>query len=260
MPATWISSYLRRVGYEGSLEPALETLQSLHERHLYSVPFENLDIHWKRPIVADTGRFITKIVDERRGGFCYELNGAFGALLREVGFDVTMLSGRVTTASGGFGPPFDHMALMVRLPDGSRWLADVGFGDSFVRPLSLDERGEQRDPAGTFRIVPGDEEWQMQMLRDGEWMTEYLFTLDPHALEDYAPMCHWQQTSPESSFTKKRICSLATEWGRITLTADQLIVTRDGVRQETPVSAEEWANVLRDTFGVVQASRPASGP
>lgn len=244
-----IDAYLARIGYDGPREPTLATLRAIHERHMLSVPFENLDIHWKRPIVTDPARFIEKIVGERRGGFCYELNGAFAALLRELGFDVTMLSARVVTSTGDYGPPFDHMALMVRFEDGSRWLADVGFGDSFVLPLDLDERGEQHDPAGTFRIAEGGE-WQMQQLREGAWSTEYLFTLDPHELSDYAPMCDWQQTSPESSFTKKRVCSVATPDGRITLTADKLIVTTGGVREERDVAAEEWEGVLRERFGI----------
>ena len=243
-----VDAYLARIGYDGPRTPTLETLRAIHERHMYTVPFENLDIHWKRPIVVDPARFIDKIVREHRGGFCYELNGAFAALLRALGFDVTMLSARVITSTGTFGPPFDHMALLVRFADGSRWLADVGFGDSFVLPLNLDERGEQQDPGGVFRILEGDE-WEMQELQEGELRTEYLFTLDPHELGEYAPMCEWQQTSPESSFIKKWVCSVATPDGRITLTNDKLIVTRGGVREERDVPREEWEGVLRETFG-----------
>src|SRR5215212_11481530 len=121
--AMWIDDYLRRIGYDGPREPSAVVLRELHVRHLLSIPFENLDIHWKRPIVVDVERFIDKIVRERRGGFCYELNGAFAALLRELGFDVQMLSGRVMSADGNFGPPFDHMALLVN----GQWIADVGF-------------------------------------------------------------------------------------------------------------------------------------
>jgi len=116
-----IDAYLSRIGYTGAREPTLAVLRALHVRHLLAVPFENLDIHWKRPIVVDTERFLRKIVDERRGGFCYELNGAFAWLLRQFGFDVSLLSGRVPTADGGLGPPFDHMALLVTI-DGKRWL------------------------------------------------------------------------------------------------------------------------------------------
>src|SRR5687768_9723305 len=238
-----IDAYLARINYTGPREPTVATLRALQVGHLLAVPFENLDIHWKRPIVVDTQRFLHKIVDERRGGFCYELNGAFAWLLRELGFDVTMLSGRVPTADGNLGPPFDHMALLVTI-DGKRWLTDVGFGDFSLYPLNLDADN------GEFEIIRG-EEWGVR--RNGK--TEYLFTLDPHELPEYAPMCDYQQFSPESSFTKKRVCTLATEWGRITLTEAKLIITRDGVREEVPVSPAEWDDVLRETFGI---ARPIS--
>jgi len=239
-----IDAYLARIGYDGPRDPTPETLRALHERHMLSVPFENLDIHWQRPIVIEPARFIDKIVREARGGFCYELNGAFAWLLRELGFtEVAYLSGRVPTADGTLGPPFDHMALLVPA-GGKRWLADVGFGEFSLHPLDLD--GDN----GEFAIVRGDE-WEVR--RNGQ--LEYRFTLDPHELDEFAPMCHYQQYDPRSSFTKKRVCSLATPEGRITLTGDKLIVTRNGERTETPVAPEEWERVLYETFGI---ARPAA--
>jgi N-hydroxyarylamine O-acetyltransferase len=242
MPETWTDAYLTRIGYDGSREPSLATLRALHERHMFSVPFENLDIHWKRPIVVDAERFLTKVVRDRRGGFCYELNGAFTTLLRDLGFDVTMLSARVVGADGTEGPPFDHMTLLVRFDDGSRWLADVGFGDSFVRPLNFDDRGIQE---GEYRLIESHE-WEMEM--DGK--PQFRFTLEPHELPDFAPMCDHQQYSPDSPFTKKRVCTLATPTGRVTLTDAKLIITRDGERTEVPVAEDEWDEVLWETFGI----------
>src|SRR5688500_2767622 len=185
MPAPWIERYLARIGYEGSREPSSETLRQLHIQHLLAVPFENLDIHWKRPIVVDVDPFLRKIIEERRGGFCYELNGAFAALLRELGFDVTMHSARVISADGTFEPEFDHMTLLVN----GGWLADVGFGESSLVPLNIDGT-----PEGSYRALDG----QYQVLRDEEWCTEYLFTLIPRELHEFAPMCDFQQTSPQS--------------------------------------------------------------
>jgi N-hydroxyarylamine O-acetyltransferase len=234
----WIDAYLARIGYDGPREPSAAVLRELHVRHLLTVPFENLDIHWKRPIVVDVDRFLHKIIDEHRGGFCYELNGAFAALLREVGFDVKMLSGRVSGANGEFGPEFDHMALLVN----DEWLADVGFGESTLVPLRLDGT-----PENGYRVLDG----QLQALRDGEWKTDFRFTLDPHELSEFGPMCDYQQTSPESPFTKKKVITLAREDGRITLTADRLIVTKNGVREEMPVA--DWEQALFENFGV----RPA---
>jgi len=147
------------------------------------------------------------------------------------------------------------MALLVQFAD-QRMLADVGFGDSFVRPLDLGERGEQHDPAGVFQI-----EGERMMRRHGdEWRTEYLFTLEPHDFEDFAPMCAWQQSSPDSAFTKKWVCSLATPEGRITLTRDRLIITRNGVREERAVPAAEWNDVLHETFGIRNADFQSAGP
>src|SRR5437879_11823761 len=128
-----IEAYFERINYHGSTAPSAGTLRALQVAHLLTVPFENLSIHAKEPIVLEDEALYTKIVERRRGGFCYEANGLFAALLREIGFDVTMLSAEVAHAEGGFSHPVDHMTLMVKLAQ--RWLVDVGFGDSFLEPL-----------------------------------------------------------------------------------------------------------------------------
>ena len=110
-----IKAYLERINYHGSLAPTADTLRDLQVAHLLAVPFENLSIHAKEPIVLEDEALFTKIVERRRGGFCYEANGLFAALLRALGFDVRMLSAEVANGEGGFGPAFDHMALMVSL-------------------------------------------------------------------------------------------------------------------------------------------------
>ncbi|MDQ5838794.1 MAG: arylamine N-acetyltransferase, partial [Acidobacteriota bacterium] len=119
-----VASYLRRINCGGPLAPTAETLRRLHVAHLLSVPFENLSIHWGEPVALDDEVLFEKIVVRRRGGFCYELNGRFSALLRSLGFDVAMLSARVAGAGGDFGPEFDHMALLITLRE--RYLVDVG--------------------------------------------------------------------------------------------------------------------------------------
>ena len=108
-----LPAYLRRIGYAGSISPAPDTLQAVHRAHLETVPFENLDIALGRKISIDEAAFVRKVVEERRGGFCYELNGAFAALLRAMGFRVTLLSGRIPRTDGSNGPEFDHLALRV---------------------------------------------------------------------------------------------------------------------------------------------------
>lgn len=245
-------AYLGRIGFAGSRAATLLILRALHERHLQSVPFENLDICEGRPIVLSRERLFDKIVARRRGGFCYELNGLFAWLLEGLGFDVTLLSARVSGSNGVAGPGFDHMAMMVKL-HGRRWLADVGFGDSFVFPLDLDTRSAQDDPAGSFRIDKEGPQYTLSRLqRAGSWKDQYRFTLAPRELHDFTAMCDYHQTSPHSSFTRKTICSRRTADGRISLTADRLIVSTSAAREETPIEDRNaWRAALREFFGIV---------
>jgi N-hydroxyarylamine O-acetyltransferase len=245
-------SYLQRINYTGPLAPGAETLRLLQVAHLLTVPFENLSIHSGEPIVLDDEALFEKIVRRRRGGFCYELNGLFAALLRALGFDVTMLSAQVANAEGIFGPDFAHMTLLVTLAE--RWLVDVGFGDSFLAPLKLEEEGEQIQGHRAYRIVREDESLTlMQRSNDDELKQQYRFTLQPYQYSDYAEMCRYHQTSPQSHFTKTRICSRATPEGRISLSDLRFITTiAGGERQERILTnQEEYATILRDHFGIV---------
>lgn len=244
-----IDAYLRRIEHVGDLEPSESTLRSLHRAHMFAVPFENLDIGLGRKITCDESRFLNKIVNERRGGFCYEMNGAFAALLRELGFQVTLLSARVSGGDGSDGPEFDHLALRVELE--RDWLADVGFGDSFVEPLRLEPGLEQEQFGRRYRITTGDNGLYLEANGDGAWKKQFVFTLQPRQLSEFAAMCHYHQTSSDSPFTSKRVCSLATPVGRITVTGDKLIETCGGVREEWVLQGdEEWRAVLRERMGV----------
>ncbi len=246
-----VPAYVRRIGYSGPMTPTLETLRTIHRAHLEAVPFENLDISLGRLILLDQDRFVSKVVEENRGGFCYELNSAFAALLRAMGFRVTLLSARAALKDGSPGPEFDHLALRVDLND--PWLVDVGFGECFLEPLLLKPGIEQKQDQAKFRI--GEEGNSMRVERkqlDDSWKTEYRFTLTPRRLEDFADMCHFHQTSPESHFTQKRLCTLATSNGRITLSDMKLIITENGNRQERMLASDdEWREVLRKHFGLV---------
>ena len=250
-----INAYLKRINYQGSLAVTAETLRELQVAHLLSVPFENLSIHAKQPIVLEDEALFAKIVERRRGGFCYECNGLFAALLRALGFKITMLSAEVADAEGVFGPAFDHMTLMVSLEQ--RWLVDVGFGDSFLDPLRLDERGEQFQGSRTYRIDSDDALFTLMQRIDGdEWKAQYRFTLEPHEYADYAEMCRYHQTSPQSHFTRARLCSLATDGGRITLSDLRFITTsaNDEKQERTLTSEAEYEAILRERFGIVMTS------
>ncbi|HKS43124.1 MAG TPA: arylamine N-acetyltransferase [Blastocatellia bacterium] len=244
-----ITAYLERINYSGPVEPTAATLREVHKAHLLAAPFENLDIHLGREIVLDEQKNYSKIVERRRGGFCYELNGAFAMLLRALGYDVKMLSAGVADQNGEFGPPFDHMTLVVELEQ--RWLADVGFGDSFREPLLLDEPGEQAQKWGAYRIARDGEQLTLEQRAGNLWKPQYRFTLQPYGFTDFAEMCRYHQTSPDSHFTQRRTCSLATVDGRITLADMRLITTKGIERQERELTDEqEYTTVLRERFGM----------
>ena len=245
-----VESYLRRIHYSGSVEPDADTLRQLHLAHLLTVPFENLDIHLGRSIVLEDAALFDKIVERRRGGFCYELNGLFCWLLRELGFNVRKLSAGVARAEGGFDPYFDHMALLVELEQ--LWLADVGFGDSFRQPIPLSEKAETYDGFGLYSIrLNGDVLVLTRRLGLDQAEPQYRFTVQPYEYADFAEMCVHHQTSPDSPFTRARVCTLATKDGRLTLKDMRLITTNGRAKHERLVSDEDERNgILRDLFGI----------
>jgi len=222
---------------------------------MLNVPFENLDIGLKRPIQLSEEALWNKIIVQKRGGFCYELNGLFAWLLKQIGFDVKYLNARVYNHEGGPGIDFDHLALLVKIPNQStRWLADVGFGDSFVEPLSFDAEGEQAQGLRAYRLEQTPEgyiTWQKNY--DGSWERQYFFDLQPRRFPaEYEAACLYHQTSPQSSFTRGSIISRATPDGRVSLEDGRLILTKNGRREERPVkSKEEYQTLLKEHFGVM---------
>jgi N-hydroxyarylamine O-acetyltransferase len=216
-----------------------------------AIPFENLSIHWGEPIILTDEALFDKIVTRRRGGFCYELNGLFAALLRSLGFTVAMLSARTANDAGQFSVEFDHMTLMV-LADSS-WLVDVGFGDTFRKPLLLEVGVVQRQNGRDYLIKNDGEFRTLMEYKAGDgWRAQYRFDLEPYQYADYEQRCHYHQTSPESHFTQKRVCSRATPAGRLTLSGETFITTTsNGERQERLLGDEdEVAQILQEYFGI----------
>lgn len=273
-----ISAYFDRIRYTGPVTPGPRSLRALHRHHMLTVPFENLDIGLGREIVLDPGRFVEKVVRQRRGGFCYELNGAFAALLTSLGFRVQFLSARVADRNGVPSREFDHLALYVEAgaarpplaglchhPATDSWLADVGFGDNFLEPLRFVDGLEQQDPAGRFRLVQTPKRWRLERRNEeGEWRLQYDFLLKPRRLSEFAGMCRYHQTSRDSHFTRNRICSLATPDGRVTLSGMRLIIRSNGTREETTLETQaDLHSALHRHFGMVldrAAGQPGKRP
>jgi N-hydroxyarylamine O-acetyltransferase len=249
-----LDRYLSRIRVDPhEVRPDIQTLRMLQHQHLLHVPFENLDIHWDRPIVLETDKFYSKIVEGGRGGFCYELNGLFNELLTAIGFHTHLVSGRVYGPDKVAGPEFDHMAIVV-LIGVDEYLADVGFGDFIAGPLKIDPSYEQVDREGVF-IVRFTEHGGFEVeKKDGKaWKSECLFGRNAHALSDFAGMCEFHQHSPDSHFTKGKVCSIVTESGRKTLTDKKFVVTSSGQKTEKAIeSDDEFAEILKAEFGIVK--------
>jgi N-hydroxyarylamine O-acetyltransferase len=244
--------YLQRLGIENFEFPVTaESLKNLQKQHLLNVPFENLDIHWKRPILLDTARFYRKIVEEKRGGVCYELNGLFCELLNEIGFPSRLISARVATADDEFSREFDHLAILTKIGD-EKFLVDVGFGDFTAEALKFELDAEQSDANGAFLIKKHADEYFLVAKKHGDaWKSEYIFKDTAHDLPAFAEMCRFHQTSPESHFTQGKVCSLMLENGRKTLTDKKFIETRGGVKNETEInSVEEFDALLAREFQI----------
>ncbi len=231
-----IDAYLHRIGATRT-----DTVTELHERHVRTVPFENLDIHLGVEITLDEDRLVDKIVNRRRGGFCYELNGAFAALLKALGHDVVLLSAKVFN-DGAYGPPFDHLALRV-----GDLLVDVGFGRFSLRPLDLTSRADQHDPAGVFRLVDAPH-GDVDVLRDG--VPQYRLEQRPRELAEFRAMCWYQQNHPDSPFLRSPLCTLPTAGGRVTIAGDKLIVTDDGGKHVEQLDDEALLAAYAKHFGV----------
>lgn len=248
-----VARYLDRLGVGAPATADVATLRRLHRAHLERVPFENLSIHLGEPIVLEEGALVAKIVERRRGGFCYELNGAFAWLLRALGYQVAYLEARVFQGERP-GPPFDHMALRVELE--RPWLVDVGFGRNFIEPLPLEVGTEQIDESGSYRLADAGG-GAFDLFREGE--AQYRLSAAAPELAAYEAMCRHHQTSPESHFPRNVVCSLPLDGGRVSLSGRRLLITdRQGRRTERSIDDDaELLDVYRRYFGIELATLPA---
>ncbi len=240
---------LNRINFEGVPSPDLASLFRLHEFHVRSVPFENIDVQQKVPIRLELGHLYEKVAINKRGGFCYELNYLFFELLSEIGFNVNMISARVFDSDPG--PEFDHLALLVVLAD-HLWLCDVGFGDLFVKPVMVIPDKVQSDGRNHFKLEEIEESWLLWMSSDGiEFEKKYQFSAISRSIVEFKDQCHFKQFSPESYFVKNTVVTLATENGRKTIFNEKYMVKENGERKDEKVEgAEHRRDILKKEFGI----------
>jgi N-hydroxyarylamine O-acetyltransferase len=246
-----LDSYFGRINYKGSTEASEDTLRDIHTAHTLNVPFENLDVFYRRPILLDKASLYTKIVEERRGGYCFEMNGIFSLVLQEMGFKVTNLLARVTI-DGIHYTTKTHQAILVEI-GGNKWLADVGFGnDGIIAPLMLEEDLEQKQFAHTYRLITNPTlDYVLQKKTGEKYNSLYAFTLDECGPEDFLMSNHYTATFPESFFLTMRMCTMPTKDGRITLTDNHFKVVKNDDVLDTPIAHDyEFNALLKEHFGL----------
>lgn len=242
--------YLDRIGYQADVRADADSLERLHLAHLQAVPFENLSIHWRESMALTEAHLYQKIVLDRRGGFCYEANSLFAALLRSLGFTTRLLSARVAGADGTYSSEFDHLAVLVELDE--PWLVDVGFGDSFRRPLRLVPSLIQSEQHRAYRLEQeGDEYVLNQSILGRGWEPQYRFSLEPRVITDFQDRFEFHRDSPTSHFRKAPLATVATPAGRKTLSGLNLIhTTLEGERIEQEIAEAAYQHMLESEFGI----------
>lgn len=231
--------YLERIGYKGDMNPGLSLLQKLQESHLLNIPFENLDIHNGVAITLDIANIYDKIVRHQRGGFCYELNGLFYELLIHTGFKARRISARVFDKIKGYGPEYDHLAVIVET-GGKEYLTDVGFGEFAFSPLRLDTGIIQYDARGDFILDAYEKDYlRVSRMENNIPVPQYIFRSIPREFSEFQQMCDYHQTSPLSHFTRNMMITKPTREGRITITNDKIKIKADGIIQESTLQNEQ---------------------
>lgn len=242
-----IDAYLDRIDFAGPVTVDAECLERLQRAHMTTVPFENLAVYRREPVRTDLDWSIPKVVEQRRGGWCFELNGGFASLLAGLGFPVMRLAAAVLL--GGPNDVVDHLTIEVGLDEPH--LVDVGFGESFIRPLRLNDRNPQDGGIADFQLIDSPKGLTLTRLVDGTPEPQFRFRRVAHALADFTPASDRLRTDPELHWSAKPFATRLLDGGpeRVTLLRDRLKFHRtDGSIDEQPVAASEWSSTLAEWF------------
>jgi N-hydroxyarylamine O-acetyltransferase len=248
-----VDAYVARVGYRGDTSPTLQTLCSMHALHSAAIPFENIDVLLKKRISLDLPALFKKIVEGKRGGYCFEQNLLFGAVLQSLGMQVTAIGARpLWNVPAGPNSPRTHMLLCVRFLDDT-YIADVGYGRlTLSQPLRLELGAEQQTSHGTYRVIPADSEFQLQALLEATWTSLYQFSLAEQLLSDLEVANWYTSTHPNSIFTNKLVVSrivgerrYALLDKRLSIYLGQLLTDRRSF-----ITADTLRLALCDCFGI----------
>ncbi len=240
-------AYLEWIGFGGTPAVDLATLTQLQRLHMTAVPFENLFITQGIHVTTDAATSIDKIVRQGRGGWCFEVNGAFAALLEAVGFRVTLLGAAVLL--DGPSRVIEHLTLEVMVDE--PYLVDVGFGESFIQPLALNRAGPQDGGNATYELIGSPDGTTLTRHVDGVPAPEYRFKRVALRLDDFTPISDSMQVDPEKRWRSKPFATRLLDGGpdRVTVRRDVRKLVRDGDVDERALAGDEWEDELIRWFG-----------
>lgn len=243
-----VAAYLSRIRLAGDIAPNLVNLEKLQRAHLTWVPFENLHVYHRRGVETTPEWSVPKIVDRGRGGWCFELNGAFGTLLEALGYEVARLGAVVLFGDTDAFPVPDHLTLRVQLD--RPYLVDVGFGESFIKPLPLDSEGPHNGGTGQFGFEFNGDETTLLAFEDGTPVPQFCFDSTPRVPADFDQSSRKLQTQPTSRWTETPFATRLLDGGpdRVTLLSDRIKFLRNGNWTEEPVAEADWAALLDQWF------------
>ena len=248
-----IAEYLDRINMKAPAVWDREALDELIRAHQYAVPFENLNLCMlNRPVTIDIPTLFQKIVRERRGGYCFEMNGMFHCLLKSLGYDASCCMARVVRGKTSVSPML-HRANFIKW-EGKTLFADVGFGGPQpAGAIVFEENTRQTVKGETFFFYKRDE-WWWRLAREsssGEIEDVLEFTAVPHEPIDFMVLNEYTATNPNSMFRQVMGVNLRTPTGNIALNDGVLTINDGGEKTERPVADEELKDVLKEYFGLV---------
>jgi arylamine N-acetyltransferase len=232
-------------------EVNVRTLNHYLERYMLTVPFENIDVQNQKPISVDITDIYDKVVQDKRGGYCYEMNSLFHYYLLAKGFDAHLVSATIHTPNGGRSRPGSHMSIIVYLD--KPYVADVGFGDLPLHAIPLnaaDDTDILKDINGSYRAYADGDMFYVQKWTDEEWRTSYEGTLTSRSIDEFNDAIDYNQHNENSIFVRKLMVTIPKSYGRVTMSENDLTITRSGEKSKSPVTKENYRQFLSKYFGL----------
>ncbi|MFC0138344.1 arylamine N-acetyltransferase [Staphylococcus petrasii] len=240
-------------------EPTVEALDYYIKQYMMTVPFENINVQNGVPISVEIEDLFDKIINQHRGGFCYEMNHFFGTYLEEKGFTVYRMPATIHQPDGHTSPHGSHMSLVVSIDD-INYVADVGFGDLPLQSLrigTLDPTHPVMDLTGQFRAISENEDtYSVQKPENEQWVTRYVAEIKPQNIHDFDPMIEYNSKNPESIFVKQLIITKPQLFGRATMSSNHLTLSKQDNKEKIDVTSDNYRDILKKYFNLDVKIKP----